>query len=121
MFWERSLILITLTRCVRTYTPFGLLEWLAFMLACYQVPRDAAPNEALLKYFKSDLARTWNAWCLMAASMRNSGNYIASPLLLPTRALWIDPLDRSGTFLVPHFLSGKDSTLLRDPPQPIVL
>jgi hypothetical protein len=121
MSWERRFSLQTLTRCVRSYPPFGLLEWLAFMPACYQVPRDAAPNEALLQYFKSDLARTWNAWCLMAASMRNSGSYIASPLLLPTCALWIDPLDRSGTFLVPHFLSEKESTLLRDPPQPIVL
>jgi len=42
----------------------------AFMPACSQVPCDTAPNEALIQHFKSDLARTWNAWCLMAASMR---------------------------------------------------
>ena len=74
------------------------------MPACSQVPCDTAPNEALIQHFKSDLARTWNAWCLTAASMRNSGSDIASPLLLPARALWIDPLDRSGTFLARIFI-----------------
>ena len=51
------------------------------------------PEEWLLRYFVHALEQTWNAWCNIAIGMRESGCYVVSPLLLPTRVLWLNAHD----------------------------
>ncbi|EJO54197.1 hypothetical protein BURMUCF2_B0456 [Burkholderia multivorans CF2] len=86
--WERRFSIQTLTRCQENYPPFGLLEWLAFMPA-YLPPSFDAQNW-LHRHFVHALGQTWNAWCAIASGMQESGCYVLSPLLFPTRLLWLD-------------------------------
>jgi hypothetical protein len=105
--WERRFSIQTLTRCQGNYPPFGLLEWLAFMPA--HLPPTADPRGWLHRHFVHALGQTWNAWCAIASGMQESGGYVLSPLLFPTRLLWLDyPADgdalgivRSTTHAVP--------------------
>ncbi|WP_174464467.1 hypothetical protein [Paraburkholderia ferrariae] len=86
--WERRFSIQTLTRCQREYPPFGLLEWLAFMPA--HLPPTADPQGWLNRHFVHALGQTWNAWCSIASGMQESGRYVLSPLLFPTRLLWLN-------------------------------
>ncbi|MEX3968498.1 hypothetical protein AB4Y42_41205 [Paraburkholderia sp. EG286B] len=107
LFWERRFSIQTLTRCQGNYPPFGLFEWLAFMPA--HLPPTADPRGWLHRHFVHALGQTWNAWCAIASGMQESGGYVVSPLLFPTRPLWLDyPADgdvlgtvRSTTHVVP--------------------
>ncbi|MEX3954133.1 hypothetical protein AB4Y45_46000 [Paraburkholderia sp. EG287A] len=48
------------------------------------------PQEWLHRHFVHALGQTWNAWCAIASGMQESGCYVLSPLLFPTRLLWLD-------------------------------
>lgn len=106
MSWERRFSAQTLTRCAKTYPPFGLLEWLAFMPAHLPPPGLGGSDDWLLRHFVHALRQTWNAWCAIASEMHENGRYVISPMLLPTRALWLDAPNRFEPFVVPH-ISGK--------------
>lgn len=69
--WERRFSIQTLTQCQRSYPPFGLLEWLAFMPA--HLPPPVAPQDWLHRHFVHALGQTWNAWCAIASGMQESG------------------------------------------------
>ncbi|MGC3030399.1 hypothetical protein ACPUER_35665 [Burkholderia sp. DN3021] len=87
--WERRFSVQTLEGCPKHYPPFGLLEWLAFM-PVHLPPAGVGDREDwLLRYFVHALGQTWDAWCAIAFGMRESGCYVVSPLLLPTRVLWL--------------------------------
>ncbi|MEK6291196.1 MAG: hypothetical protein V4793_07365, partial [Paraburkholderia tropica] len=72
-------------------------------------PPTADPRGWLHRHFVHALGQTWNAWCAIASGMQESGGYVVSPLLFPTRLLWLDyPVDgdalgtvRSTTHVVP--------------------
>ncbi|MCA8023636.1 hypothetical protein [Burkholderia metallica] len=88
--WERRFSIRTLVGCPKHYPPFGLLEWLAFM-PIHLPPTGVRDSEDwLLRYFVHALEQTWSAWCTIAIGMRENGCYVVSPLLLPTRVLWLD-------------------------------
>lgn len=94
--WERRFSVQTLARCPKHYPPFGLLEWLAFMPVYLQPPAGASDRQDwLLRHFVHALAQTWSAWCAIASGMRENGCYVISPLLLPTRVLWLDTFEGS--------------------------
>ncbi|KGD28327.1 hypothetical protein DP59_3107 [Burkholderia pseudomallei] len=96
--WERRFSIRTLVGCPKHYPPFGLLEWLAFM-PLHLPPAGVFDHEEWLQhYFVHALEQTWNAWCTIAIGMRENGCYIVSPLLLPTRVLWLDLHDRGVDF-----------------------
>lgn len=86
--WERRFSIQTLTRCQADYPPFGLLEWLAFMPA--NLPPSVDRWGWLHRHLVHALGQSWNAWCLIASGMQESGCYVVSPLLFPTRLLWLD-------------------------------
>ncbi|MCG5076579.1 hypothetical protein [Paraburkholderia tagetis] len=92
--WERRFSMQTLTRCQGNYPPFGLLEWLAFMPA--HLPPTVGPQDWLHRHFVHALDQTWNAWRTIASGMQESGCYVVSPLLFPTRMLWMDYADDGG-------------------------
>ncbi len=96
--WERRFSVQTLTGCSKHYPPFGLLEWQAFMPV--HLPPASARNREdwLLRAFIHALGQTWNVWCTIAFGMRENGCYVVSPLLLPTRVLWLDLHNRSIDF-----------------------
>jgi hypothetical protein len=96
--WERRFSIRTLVGCPKHYPPFGLLEWLAFMPLHLPPTGVLDPEEWLLRYFVRALEQTWNAWCTIAIGMQESGCYVVSPLLLPTRMLWLDVRDRGVDF-----------------------
>lgn len=52
----------------------------------------------ILRHFVHALEQTWNAWCTIAIGMRENGCYVVSPLLLPTRVLWLNLRDRGVDF-----------------------
>lgn len=89
MSWERRFSLLTLAHCGRVFPPFGLLEWLAFMPVYWPPVSLNDRHDWLLHHFAHALGQTWNAWCAITSSMQENGHYVISPLLLPTRVLWI--------------------------------
>uniref|UniRef100_UPI003BEEF144 hypothetical protein n=1 Tax=Burkholderia arboris TaxID=488730 RepID=UPI003BEEF144 len=91
--WERRFSIQTLVGCSKHYPPFGLLEWMAF-LPVYLPPTGVYDREEwLIRHFVHALEQTWNAWFSIAIGMRENGCYVVSPLLLPTRALWLNVYD----------------------------
>ncbi len=86
--WERRFSIWTLTRCQGNYPPFGLLEWQAFMPALLPPPVD--PRDWLHRDFVHALDETRNAWRTIGSGMQESGCYVVSPLIFPTRMLWMD-------------------------------
>lgn len=86
--WERRFSIQTLTRCQGNYAPFGLLEWLAFMPA--HLPPTVDTHDWLRRHFIHALDQTWHAWCAITSGMQESDCYVLSPLLFPTRLLWLD-------------------------------
>ncbi|MDR6412872.1 hypothetical protein [Paraburkholderia terricola] len=100
--WERRFSLQTLARCPRNYPPFGLLEWLAFMPAHLPPIGVNDQQDWLRRYFVHALEETWNAWCTIACGMQQNGCYVISPLLLPTRLLWLDFPGAADTVSVAH-------------------
>lgn len=93
MSWEGRHSLETLTSRYHRDPPFGLLEWLSFVPAEIAVYRHDQWNLSELHFFVADLKRTWTTWCAIAACRQPQGPYVASPILLPPRALWIEPFD----------------------------
>ncbi|MGY4725798.1 hypothetical protein [Burkholderia pyrrocinia] len=92
--WERRYSIQTLVGYPKHYPPFGLLEWLAFMPVHLPPAGGRDREDWLLRYFVHALGQTWNIWCTIAFGMRENGCYVVSPLLLPTRVLWLDLRDR---------------------------
>ena len=86
--WERRFSVETLTGCQEHYPPFGLLEWLAFMPA--HLPPSVDSQDWLHRHLVHALGQTWNAWRAIASGMQESGCYVVSPLIFPTRMLWMD-------------------------------
>ncbi|WP_231957698.1 hypothetical protein [Paraburkholderia tropica] len=88
--WEQRFSIQTLMRCQAEYPPFGLLEWLAFMPAHLPPPRARDREDWLLRHFVHALDETWRAWRAIASGMQEGGYYVVSPLIFPTRLLWMD-------------------------------
>ncbi|MEX3985326.1 hypothetical protein AB4Y45_41005 [Paraburkholderia sp. EG287A] len=86
---EQRVSIQTLTRCQGDYPPFGLLEWQAFMPAHLPPPRARDREGWLLRHFVHALDETWRAWRAIASGMQGGGGYVISPLLFPTRLLWV--------------------------------
>ena len=103
--WEGRHSIETLTSRGHRDPPFGLLEWLSFAPAQLAVYRQGEWNMAVLHRFVADLKRTWITWCAIAACRQSDGHYVASPSLLPPRALWIGPFDRRKSVSPPEQLS----------------
>jgi hypothetical protein len=54
--------------------------------------------------------QTWNAWCAIASGMQESGGYVLSPLLFPTRLLWLDyPTDGDALGIVRPRMSSRSA------------
>ncbi|CAE6818047.1 hypothetical protein R75461_05968 [Paraburkholderia nemoris] len=102
MSWERRFSVQTLTRCPKTFPPFGLFEWLAFMPVCLPPPGPGDRNDWLIRHFTHALRQTWNAWCTIASGMQENGRYVLSPMLLPTRTFWFDVPEHFGSFVAPR-------------------
>lgn len=51
---------------------------------------SVAAQDWLHRHFVHALGQTWDAWCAIASGMQESGCYVVSPLLFPTRILWTD-------------------------------
>ncbi len=88
--WERRFSVQTLALCPKKYPPFGLLEWLAFMPVHLPPIGVTDRQDWLLRQFVDALGQTWNAWCAIASGMQEDGCYVISPLLFPTRTLWLE-------------------------------
>ncbi|MFP6560783.1 hypothetical protein WJ542_21140 [Paraburkholderia sp. B3] len=54
------------------------------------LPPTVDPWDWLHRHFLHALGQSWNAWCAIASGMQESGCYVLSPLLFPTRLLWVD-------------------------------
>ena len=101
MRWQGRQSSETLTSRHHRAPPLGLLEWLSFVPAEIAVYRHDEWNSSVLHCFVADLKRTWTTGAQSLRVDSRTTPSVASPSLLPPRALWIDPFDRAISVAAP--------------------